>query len=26
VMNADGSGQSQLTNNTAQDRWVLWAQ
>ena len=26
VMNADGGGQSQLTNNTGVDRWVLWAQ
>ena len=26
VMNADGSGQAALTNNTAEDRWPAWAQ
>jgi Tol biopolymer transport system component len=26
VMNTDGSGQSQLTNNDVQDRWAAWAQ
>jgi Tol biopolymer transport system component len=26
VMNADGSGQSALTDNAAEDRWPAWAQ